>query len=132
MLVLLNLKNSNLKNYSFLIKKKLVLRGRQKMPKCPPFRHYEQQKHVKKFWEASVQTMACGGDDLFFLIFTCFWGEKCTSVDVMTFFLGFICFWAENWTSADIMTLKELVLHVRSENMVTLVLLRNFSCYHSK
>ena len=26
--------------------KYLVLRGRQKMPKCPPFRHFEQIKHV--------------------------------------------------------------------------------------
>ena len=39
------------------------------MSKCPPFRQYEPRKHVKsffheKFWEASVQTTACGGDDL--------------------------------------------------------------------
>ena len=27
---------------SCLTKKKFVLRGRQKMPKCPPFQHYEQ------------------------------------------------------------------------------------------
>ena len=43
-------------------KKKIVLRARQKMPKCPPFRHYEQLNHVKSFlneifWEVSVQTI---------------------------------------------------------------------------
>ena len=41
------------------------------MPKCPPFRHYEQRKHVKSFfyeklWEFSVQATAWGRDDLFF------------------------------------------------------------------
>ena len=44
------------------------------MLKCPPFRRYEQRKHVKsflhkKFWEVLVQTTACGHDD-FFLFFT--------------------------------------------------------------
>ena len=42
----------------------------------------------------------CGRGDLFFLIFTCFWAKK--------------------WTSEDVMTLKEPVLLLRSENMVTL------------
>ena len=36
------------------------------------------------------------------------------------FFLDFTCFWAENCTSADMMTLEEPVLLLRSENMVTL------------
>ena len=44
----------------------------------------------------------------------------------MTPFFFFACFWAENWTSADMMTLKEPVLLLRSENMVTLLYTRCF------
>ena len=36
------------------------------------------------------------------------------------FFLVFTKFWAKNWTFSDVMTLKEPVLLVNSENMVTL------------
>ena len=48
------------------------------------------------------------------------WAEKWTSADMMTFFLVFTCFWAEKWTSVDMMTLKEPVLLLHTENMVTL------------
>ena len=41
----------------------------------------------------------CERDDLFFLVFTCFWAEK--------------------WTYADVMTLKEPVLLLRSENVIS-------------
>ena len=76
-------------------------------------------KTVKIRWQLGVSTphlrlwspvcqmgapLICGRDDLF-LVFT--W------------------FWAENWTSADVMTLKELVLLLRSENIVTLVTMDN-------
>ena len=37
------------------------------------------------------------------------------------FFLVFTCFRAKKWTFANMMTLKEPVLFLRSENMVTLV-----------
>ena len=41
------------------------------MPKCPPFRHYKQRKHVKsffdeKFWDVTEQTTACERDDFVF------------------------------------------------------------------
>ena len=68
----------------------------------------------------------------FSLLFTCFLVENWSSVDMMTFFLVFTCFLAENWPSADMMTLEEPVLLLRNENMVILVLLRNFCRYHSK
>ena len=58
----------------FFLVKKIVFRGRQKMPKCPPFWHYKQLKHVKsffheKFWEVTERSTACGRDDLL-LVFT--------------------------------------------------------------
>ena len=48
--------------------------------------------------------------------------SKLWPADVMTFFFGLTCFWAENLTSAGIMTLKEPILLLCSENMVTLCL----------
>ena len=55
-----------------------------------------------------------GLDDLFFfVVFTyLFLGRK---MDIRGTY-----FWAEKWTSANRMTLKESVLLLRSENMVTL------------
>ena len=65
----------------------------------------------EKFWKVSVPTTACGrDDDLFFVL-------------VFTFL------WAEKWTFADMVTLKEPVLLLRSENMVTLVLLELSFCH---
>ena len=49
-------------------------------------------------------------------------GEKLDirgSDDPFFFFLGFTCFWAGNWTCADLMTLKQPVLLLRSENIVS-------------
>ena len=96
------------------------------MPKCPPFRHYEQRKQVKSFFheklrEVSVQTTACGRDDLFWSSFG--FGRKIgqwTSTDVMTFFFGFHLILGGKLTSADVMTLKEPVLLLRNEKMATL------------
>ena len=97
------------------------------MAKCPSFRHYEQRKHVKSFfhqkiWKVSGQKQSPADVMTFFflLVFTCFWAGKWTSADTMIFFLVFTCFSAGKWTSADMMVLKEPVLLLHSENIVTL------------
>ena len=75
--------------------------------KCPLFRHCEQWKRVisffhENFWEVLAQTTASGRDDFFL-------------------FLVLTSFGTENWTSAGEITLKEPVLLLRGENMVTLL-----------
>ena len=51
------------------------------MPKCHLFRHFELSVKTcliivtRKFWKVLAQTTACGRDDLYFLLFTCF-GRK--------------------------------------------------------
>ena len=68
--------------------------------------------------EVLVQALACGRDDLFFLLFTWFWAENWASAEMMTIFLLFTWFWADNWAFADAMTFKEPVVLLRSENVV--------------
>ena len=63
----------------------------------------------------------CGRDDLF-LVFTSFWAEQWTYANAKTFFCLHLFLGGKVgiWLSAHMMTLKELVLLLRSENMVTL------------
>ena len=97
------------------------------MPKCLPIWHFEtvktfQIKLTRKFWDVSAQTTACRRDGLFFALNLILSGK----LDICGRdgpFLLFTKFWAENWTSADLVVFKEPVLLLRSENMVTLVLL---------
>ena len=72
----------------------------------------------------------CGHNELFFSIF---WSSLvfgiCGHDDL---FFVFTCFWTEKWTSADMMTLKEPVLFLHIENMVTLRNSNSTVAYFSK
>ena len=75
----------------------------------------------RKFWKVLVQIMASNAMT-FFLVFTCFWAEEMDICGRDDLFLVFTFLGAENWTSADMMTLKEPVLLLRGENVVTLLI----------
>ena len=47
---------------------------------------------TKNFGKFQCKSTACGRDDLFFLVFTCYGAERWKFADLMTFILVFTCF----------------------------------------